>query len=169
MSEDIPNVEQSGLEIPDEEFAAAVSPSDFKGRLNFRCDEALQREIEQIAEDSRYPLNSPSEVIRYCCLVGMERLRAWQKGPTLLANIKSATALILRDKIQSEVVEMLAQLDDRMRWYIDNGYYDEGIDLVAKIRSYFDGTTNFWSEYVQRELDERFIKWLDEIDIKRKA
>jgi hypothetical protein len=64
---------------------------------------------------------------------------------------------------------MLAQLDERMRWYIDNGYYDEGIDLVAKIRSYFDGVTDsFWSEYVQRELDERFIKWLDEID-KRKG
>ena len=161
MPEDI-----STFEIPDSEFEAAASPGDLKGRLNIRLDSAMQQEIENIRDDGRYPLNSSSEVVRYCCLLGLERLRQWKPAPTLLGRIKTASALVLRDKMQSESIELLNRLDERVEWYIQNAHYDSVLDLVAQVRSYFDDVSDeFWASYIQTEIDKRFIAWMDRIDI----
>ena len=155
-------------QITDEEFAAAAHPPDLRGRINLRIEQALQLEIENIAEDSRYPLNSSSQVVRYCCLVGLDRLRAWQPGETLLGGIKTANALLLRDQIQCETADLMMRMGERVKWYIDHEYYDECIDLVAKVRSYFDGLPeDFWAGRIRQEIDTKFIEWLDIIDAKR--
>jgi hypothetical protein len=157
----------TGPQISDDEFLAAVSPRDLHGRINLRIEKSLQHEIENIAEDSRYPLNSSSEVVRYCCLYGLERLREWKPGPTLLGNIKAANALMARDKIQCETVDLLARLDERIDWYITNNYFDEAIDLVARVRAYFDSSEDFWASRIRSEIDAKFSGWLDQIDARR--
>lgn len=155
----------STFEIPEEEFAAAVSPLDLKGRINLRIEQALQQEIENLAEDKRYPLNSASEVVRYCCLLGIERLRAWKPAPTLLGSIKAANALVIRDKMQCESLELLDRLDERMSWYLTRGHHDEAIELVARIRGHFDNFTDqFWAQHIQSEIDKRCILWMDQIE-----
>ena len=90
------------FDIRDEDLAAALSPPDLKGRINLRIEQRLQQELEDIAEDNDYPLRSVSQVVRYCCMIGLERLREWKPKPTLLGAIKAANALAVRDKIQSE-------------------------------------------------------------------
>mgnify|MGYP001566326457 CR=1 FL=1 len=156
------------FEIPEDEFAAAVSPPDCKGRINLRCEQMLQQEIEDIAEDSRYPLRSVSEVVRFCCLLGLQRLRQWKPAPTLLGSIRSASALVMRDRMQCEAIDLMSRLEERVNWYIVNRHFDEVVDLVAKVRSYFDGLpSDFWSEYLSREIDSKFAKWLDRIDAER--
>lgn len=160
----------SAFEIPESEFAAAVSPGDLKGRLNIRLDSAMQQEIENIRDDCRYPLHSASEVVRYCCLLGLERLRQWRPAPTLLGRIKAASALIMRDKMQCESLELLNRLDERVEWYIQNAYYDEVLDLVAQVRAYFDDVSDeFWASKIQTEIDSRFVAWMDRIDLLRKG
>ena len=152
----------------DEEFQAAASPRDLRGRINFRTEQALQQEIEDIADDSRYPLRSMSEVIRYCCIVGLQRLRLWKPAPTLLGQIRMANALLARDKLQCESLELLERMDERIQWYVAHKHYDEVIELVARVRSYFDGLpAEFWSDHIQQQLDERFIQWMDKIDAER--
>lgn len=159
------NDTENSILISDEEFAAAVSPRDLRGRINLRIDQALQGEIENIADDSRYPLNSASEVVRYCCLLGLDKLRQWKPGPTLLGVIRSSSALLLRDKIQCESLELLQRLEERAFWYIEHQSYDEAIDIVAKVRSYFSGIEDeYWSKRMQQEIDDRFIVWMDAID-----
>ena len=167
MSEN--NIEQdSQFAITDDEFTAAVSPPDCKGRINLRCEQMLQQEIEDIAEDSRYPLKSASEVVRYCCLLGLQRLRLWKPAPTLLGSIRAANALVLRDKLQCEALDLLQKLDERVEWYIANKHYEEVVDLVAKVRSYFEGLPDeFWGTYIRQEIDTRFIGWLTRIDSER--
>src|SRR3990167_1902987 len=153
------------FDIPHDDFLAAVSPPDLRGRINLRLEQVLQKEIEDVAEDSRYPLNSVSEVVRYCCLVGMEHLRAWKPKPNMLGQIKTATALVIRDKLQCESLDLLTRLDERVDWYIEHGFYDEVIDLVAKVRGYFDGfPDDFWATHIQTEIDKRFAVWMDRID-----
>ncbi len=157
--------EQPKIAIPQEEFNAAVSPSNLRGRINLRLEQALQSEIESIADDVRFPLNSVSEVVRYCCLLGIERLRAWQPEGTLLGSIKAANALMVRDKMQCESLELLQRLDERVDWYISNGFFDRVIDLVGEVRTYFDNQeSDFWSVYIQKGIDTRFQAWLDRID-----
>src|SRR3990167_5093747 len=124
----------SQIEILDNEFNAAVSPADLKGRINLRLDQALQHEIEDIAESKDYPLNSVSEVVRYCCLLGIDRLRQWKPRNTLMGSIKAANALVIQDKLQCETLELLQRLDERMNWYIEKGHYDQSISLVARVR-----------------------------------
>ena len=161
----MPENDIHGIEIPEEEFAAAIAPPDLRGRINLRVESMLQEEIENIAEDTRYPLNSVSEVIRYCCLLGISRLRQWQKAPTLLGAIRTANALVVRDKLQCEAADLLDRMDERINWYVERKFYDEAIDLVGKVRSYFDGLPqDFWSEYIKQEIDNRFIQWLVRID-----
>ena len=160
MSEDI----NATFEIQDSEFHAASSPPDLKGRINLRVDQALQQEIEDIAEDSRYPLNSSSEVVRYCCLLGLERLRQWKPAPTLLGQIKAASALVMRDKLQCDALALLDRMDERIKWYIENGNPDQVIDLVAKVRANFDQSNDFWSAHIRQEIDIRFTRWMDAID-----
>lgn len=156
--------------ISEEEIQAAISPPDLQGRINLRVDKALQAEIDDIAEDTRYPFNSASEVVRYCLLAGIPRIREWKPGETLLGNIRAANALVLRDKIQCETLDLLTRLDERINWYIDNAFYDEVIDLVARVRGYFDGfAANFWGEYIQSEIDKKFAAWMDVIDGKTKG
>lgn len=154
--------------IPDSEFHAATSPPDLKGRINLRVDQALQQEIEDIAEDNRYPLNSSSEVVRYCCLLGLERLRQWKPAPTLLGQIKAASALVMRDKLQCDALALLDRMDERIRWYIENSCYEEVVDLVAKVRSCFDESSDFWAERTRKEIDTRFAAWSAVIDGLRK-
>lgn len=161
---------QQQFEIPADEFQAAVSPPDLRGRINLRLEQVLQKEIEDIAEDSSYPLNSVSEVVRYCCLIGLERLRQWVPKPNMLGQIKTATALVIRDKLQCESLDLLQRLDERVDWYIANKFYDEVIDLVAKVRAHFDGfPDDFWATHMQGEIDKRFAIWLDRIDEARKV
>ena len=166
MPGDVPD--GSTFEIQESEFAAAVSPADLKGRINLRIDQALQQEIEDIADDMRYPLNSSSEVVRFCLIDGIERLRQWRPAPTLLGRIKAASALVIRDKMQCEILELLERLDERVNWYLANGYFEEVIDLVARVRSYFDGLDDFWAKRVRDDLDTRFVTWMDTIDSMRK-
>lgn len=162
-------VTETNLEIPDSEFDAAISPPDLKGRINLRIDTALQQEIEDIADDSRYPLNSASEVVRYCCLHGLERLRQWKPSRTLLGSIKAASTLVLRDKIQCASIDLLERLDERVNWYIEREHFDEVIDLCARVKANFDGyPDDFWAAYIQTELDKRFAGYLDRIDAIRK-
>ena len=158
----------SPIEISDSEFSAALSPSDLKGRINLRVDQALQKEIEDIAEDSRYPLNSASEVIRYCCILGVKRLREWKPGKTLLSQIRMASELVSRDRIQCDSLQLLERLDERMNWYIQNAHYDEAIDLIARVRGYFDNLDDFWAMNIQTEIDNKFAVYMDRIDMLRK-
>lgn len=155
------------FEIQQSEFDIATSPNDLRGRLNVRVDNALQREIEDIAENVQYPLNSVSEVVRFCCLRGLEYLRQWKPEPTLLGTIKAASALLARDKIQCETIDLLDKLDERVQWYIANGFYDEVIELVAQIRAHFDNVGGFWSKHIQKEIDLRFSTWMGIIDGER--
>jgi hypothetical protein len=153
-----------------EELAVAVSPPDLKGRINLRVDAALQEEIESIAEDTRYPLRSVSEVIRFCCISGLQRLREWQPAPTLLGQIKAASALVMRDKLQCESMELMQRLEERVDYYIDKGYYDEVLTLVGKVRSYFDGQEDdFWTQKLRDEIDTKLIEWFEKIDAKQSA
>lgn len=154
--------------IDDADFAAAVSPPDLRGRINLRIDTALQQEIENIAEDRRYPLNSSSEVVRFCCLLGLERLREWQPAPTLLGQIKAASALVTHDKLQCDALDLLEHLDARIGWYVEHSHFDEAIDIVARVRAYFDGMTGeFWAEYIRDEIDKRFVVWMSTMDTLR--
>ena len=155
--------------IQDNEFLAAVSPADLKGRINLRVEYALQKEIEDIAEDTRYPLQSVSEVVRFCCTLGLEKLRQWKPRPTLIGAIKSANALVQRDKIQMDTMDMLVKLDERITWYIQQKAFDEAVSLVAQIRSYFDGIPDdFWKRHILDAIDERFMVWSDRIDAAHK-
>lgn len=156
--------QSSDVEIPDEEFAAAASPPDLSGRVSIRCERALQAEIESIAEDSRYPLNSVSQVVRYCCLAGLERLRQWRPKNTIIGQIQAANSLMLRDKLQADALEMLDRLDQRIEWYIQSGFYDEAIDIAGRIAAHFSGLEGFWAEYVRAEIDKRFDGWMNRID-----
>lgn len=160
----MPEDNDATFAITDSEFAEASSPHDLKGRINLRIDQALQQEIEDIAEDRRYPLNSSSEVIRYCCLLGVERLRKWKPAPSLLGQIKAASALMMRDKLQCEALSLLESMDERIAWYIENKKYDEVIDLVAKVRSYFEESNDFWAGHIKQNIDARFIHWMNVID-----
>lgn len=154
--------------ISDDEFVAAISPPDLKGRINLRIEAALQQEIEDIAEDYRYPLRSVSEVVRFCCLLGIERLRQWKPLPTLLGAIKAANALCARDRLQCDAMDLMNRVDERVNWYIEHGAFDEAIDFVGKVYSYFDKINdNFWAEYVTKEIDNRFIQWQSRIDTAR--
>ncbi len=164
MSEDT----NASFTIPDSEFAEATSPRDLKGRINLRIDQALQQEIEDIADDRRYPLNSSSEVVRYCCLLGLERLRQWQPAPSLLGQIKAASALVMRDKLQCDALDLLDRLDERIKWYIENSKFDEVIDIVAKVRANFDQSSEFWAVHIRENIDLRFASWMSVIDGLRK-
>lgn len=159
-----------GIAVTEDEFAAAISPPDLKGRINLRVESMLQEEIENIAEDSRYPLNSVSEVIRYCCLLGLSRLRQWKPAPTLIGAIRAANALVVRDKLQCDATDLLERMDERINWYIERGHYDEAIDLVGQVRSHFEGLPkDFWSVYIKDEIDKRFMQWLERIDATKES
>lgn len=154
--------------IREDEFQQATSPSDLKGRINLRVEAALQKELEDIAEDSEYPLRSVSEVVRFCCLDGMQRLRQWKPKPSLLGAIKAANALMARDQIQADAADLVIRLDKRVNWYLERDHIDEALELVAKMRGYFDGVDkSFWSEYILREIDAKISGWFDRIDQKK--
>ncbi len=151
--------------ISEEDFRAAVSPPDLKGRINLRLEQMLQQEIEDISEDNRYPLKSISEVVRFCCLIGLQHLRQWKPAPTLLGAIKAANALVIRDRIQCESLELINRLDERIQWYISSKNYDEAITLVAQVRSYFETVSDdFWKTYIIGEIDKKFNEWYKLID-----
>lgn len=156
------------VEISEEDLAVAVSPYDVAGRVNARLSRLMENEIHRIAEDSRYPLNSVSEVVRYCCSLGLEKLRQWKPTGNMLGTIKAASALLLRDRLQYESLELLERLDERVEWYISQKLYDEVIDLVARTRACFDNMPDdFWSVRIQQEIDKRFVAWMDRIDIEK--
>lgn len=158
----------ASFQLSDEIIQAAISPPDVQGRINLRLEKALQNEIEDIAEDSRYPFKSVSEVVRFCCHLGMQELRDWKPAPTLLGAIRAASALAVRDKIQCESIDLIQRLEERIRWYIDHKEYDEAITLVGQIRSYFEGLREeFWRNYMIKQIDAKFEQWLQEIDIAR--
>lgn len=152
--------------ISEEEFAAAQSPPDLKGRINLRLEQMLQQEIEDIAEDSRYPLKSVSEVVRFCCLIGIERLRDWKPQPTLIGAIKAANALATRDKIQSDAMDLIQRLDERINWYINERAFEEAVSLVAQVRSYFEVLPDdgFWRRHIIEQIDAKFMQWQTSID-----
>ena len=156
------------FDISEEEFAAATCPPDLKGRINLRLEQMLAQEIEDIAEDSRYPLRSVSEVVRYCCLIGLSRLRQWKPQPTLLGAIKAANAMATRDKIQCDALDLINRMDDRVRWYIEHGEYDEAVTFVGTIRSYFEGIQDdFWKRHILGQIDEKFSQWYQAIEESR--
>ena len=156
-------------DISDEEFAAASSPSDLRGRINLRIEQMLQQEIEDIAEDIRYPLHSVSEVVRFCCLLGIERLHDWKPRKSLLGAIKAANACIVRDRLQCESLELLGKMDTRVNWYIERQAYDEAISFIGQIMAYFEGLENdFWKEHFVTSIDERFKQWYARIEHCRK-
>lgn len=166
------DTKNTGTEITTEEFAAAVSPRDLRGRINLRIESWLQQEIEQIADDSRFPLHSPSEVVRFCLRDGLMRLRAWNQSPTMLGQLKSAHALMMRDKMQCEAIELLTRLDERVEWYIANGFYDEVLTVAGEVFTHFNisGLSNdFWAKYMRDEIDKRMLVWQERIDTLRKA
>jgi len=151
--------------IQSDEFEQAVSPKDLRGRINLRTDKMMQEEIEDIAEDSRYPLNSVSQVVRFCCLLGLERLRLWKPAPTLLGAIKAANQIISRDKMQTEAQDLIQRLGERVEWYLQHKHYDEVLDLVAKVRCSFDNIEgSFWADNIRKEIDLKFEEWLGRID-----
>jgi hypothetical protein len=153
------------VDITDEEFEAAVSPPDTKGRINLRIEQMLEEEIHSIAENTEYPLYSASEVVRFCCMHGLDRLRQWKPRPTLLGALKAANALAVRDKLQCDALTMIERLDERMHWYIEHEHFDEAIDFIAKMRSYFDGVrADFWSRYIVEKIDGRFAYWVEAIE-----
>ena len=156
------------IEIPAEEFDAATSPSDLKGRINLRVESALQQEIEDIAENRNYPLRSVSEVVRFCCLMGIDRLRRWKPQSTLMGAIRAGNALAVRDRLQSEAMDLLKRMEERVEWHIANGSYDEAINLTGQIRAHFDAVPDgFWKEHIVNEIDRKFDEWLAVIDSKR--
>jgi len=159
----------ASFQISEEYFQAAVSPPDLKGRINLRLEQMLQQEIEDIAEDNRYPLKSVSEVVRFCCLIGLAQLREWKPAPTLLGAIKAATTLAVRDKIQCDSLDLIQRLDERVKWYISHREFDEAISLVGEVRSYFEGISDeFWKRYILNQIDSKFQQWYQSIDDARK-
>ena len=161
---------QDKLEISDDEFNAAISPLDLKGRINLRLDAALQKELEDVADNNQYPFRSVSEVVRFCCLSGLERLQSWKPHSTLLGRIKAANALVLRDKFQCESVDLVARLEERVEWYIQREFFDEVVTIVAQVRGYFDGfPDDFWAQHMQSEIDSKFVEWSNRIDLLRKG
>lgn len=151
--------------ISDEEFAAAISPPDLRGRINLRLEQMLQQELEDIADDARYPLKSVSEVVRFCCLLGLERLRAWNPRPTMLGTIKAANACIVRDRMQCDASDLLERMDERVNWYLERKHYDEAVSFVGQVMSYFEGLENdFWKEYFIKSIDDRFKQWYARIE-----
>jgi len=158
------------FDIRDEDLAAALSPPDLKGRINLRIEQRLQQELEDIAEDNDYPLRSVSQVVRYCCMIGLERLREWKPKPTLLGAIKAANALAVRDKIQSETTDLMDRLEERVTWHIDNGSYDEAINLVGNVRSHFESVPqDWWRDRSIADIDRKFEEWLTRIDQRRQT
>lgn len=158
------------FEIAEEEFEAAVSPPDLKGRINLRIDQMLQQELEDIAESTDYPLNKVSQVVRYCCLLGLERLRQWKPRPTLLGAIKAANAVVIRDRIQCDALDLMQRVDERVRWYIQHGHYDEAVTFVAQIRSYFEGIDDsFWRKHILKDIDDKFLGWYADIETAQNA
>lgn len=153
------------FELSSEDLVAAVSPPDLRGRINLRIDAALERELENLKEDRDYPFKSVSEIVRYCCFVGLDQLRKWKPKPTLLGQIRSASTLLARDKIQCELVDLMHLLEERVLWYIENGHGDEVIDLVARVRSQFpEENKEFWMEWIRNEIDTKFVEWSQLID-----
>ena len=168
--DDLENRNEPTFTISEDDFRAAVSPPDLKGRINLRLEQMLQQEIEDIAEDGRYPLKSISEVVRFCCLLGMQHLRQWKPAPTLLGAIKAANALVIRDKIQCESLDLIDRLGERVRWYCEHKHFDQAISLVAEVRSYFEVLHDeFWKEYTLAEIDKKFAQWNADIDRSRSA
>lgn len=156
--------------ISEEDFRAAVSPPDLKGRINLRLEQMLAQEIEDISEDNRYPLKSISEVVRFCCLIGLQHLRQWKPAPTLLGAIKAANSLVIRDKIQCESLELITRLDERIKWYIEKEEFDEAITLVGQVRSYFEVLNEeFWKTYILKEISEKESCWFEAIERKKEA
>lgn len=156
--------------IAEDDFRAAVSPPDLKGRINLRLEQMLQQEIEDVVDDNRYPLKSVSEVVRFCCLIGLQHLRQWKPAPTLLGAIKAANALVIRDKIQCESLDLIDRLDARIKWYIEHREFDEAISLVGQIRSYFEVLDDeFWKKYILERIDTKFGQWLQSIEEARAA
>lgn len=156
---------QDSLVISESEFDAAVSPPDCKGRINLRVEQMLQKELEDIAEDSNYPLDSVSQVVRYCCMVGLERLRQWKPRPTMLGALKAANSLIARDRIQSESMDLVQRMDERVRWYIQRREFDEAITLVATVRAQFESVADtFWKRHIIKEIDTKFQQWYQDIE-----
>lgn len=169
MDEKTPQPDTSHVSI-EAEFEAAVSPKNLKGRITCRTDDMMLKELEDIAESSLYPLNSVSEVVRFCCMAGLERIREWKPAPTLLGAIKAANQIISKDKLQCEANDIVTRLSDRVEWYIQNGFYDEAIDLVAKVRTSFAGTeSNFWAEQIINQIDLKFVEWCARISLLRKG
>lgn len=165
--DDLKNNEPS-FTISEEDFRAAVSPPDVKGRINLRLEQMLEQEIHDISEDNRYPLKSVSEVVRFCCLIGLQHLRQWKPAPTLLGAIKAANALVVRDKIQCESLEMIKRLDERIHWYIEKEEFDEAITLVGQVRSYFEVLSDeFWKSYILKEISEKEVRWFEAIERKK--
>ena len=164
-TEEDKNSSEPTFTISEEDFRVAVSPPDLKGRINLRLEQMLQQEIEDIAEDVRYPLKSISEVVRFCCLIGLQRLRQWKPAPTLLGSIKAANALLVRDRIQCESLDLINRLDERIRWYISKSEFDEAINLAGQVRSYFEVLENeFWKTYILQEISQKEIGWFAEIE-----
>lgn len=159
-SPDQPFLDQPSAKIADDEFGMAASPPNVHGRINLRIEKALEEEIHAIAEDSRYPLNSVSQVVRFCCLSGIKRLRMWEPRPTLLSSIRAATALAVRDKIQSEAIELLERMDERVRWYVEHNEVLEAYRLVGEMRDCFrDAADGFWKTHILAEMEKRFQYW----------
>lgn len=157
------------FEIPEEDFWAASAPPDVKGRINIRIEQALQKELEDIAENRNYPLHSMSEVVRFCLLEGIKKLRQWKPQPTLLPAIRAANAIAIRDKIQCEATDVISKMDERIQWYARTGNFDQAIELIGQIRSYFEGVQQtFWSQYMLQQIDAKFEEWLNMIDTARK-
>ena len=164
MEED-KNTNEPTFTISEEDFRVAVSPPDLKGRVNLRLEQMLQQEIEDIAEDVRYPLKSISEVVRFCCLIGLQHLRQWKPAPTLLGSIKAANALLIRDKIQCDSLDLITRLDERIKWYIGRSEFDEAINLAGQVRSYFEVLENeFWKTYILQEISQKEIGWFESIE-----
>lgn len=165
---DSPDNSPPQIDIPEDDFHAARAPRDLRGRLNLRMEEMMERELRDVAEDPRYPLNTISEVGRFCLLLGMQRLLEWQPRKTMLGSMRAASAVIERDRMQAEAMDLIDRMDERIHWYVEQGEYDEAICLVAEIRSYFDGLIeDFWRRHIVETIDKRFEDWLQLIDRER--
>lgn len=157
--------DQPSVEISDDEFNSAASPPDVNGRINLRLEKALEQEIHHIAEDSRYPLKSVSQVVRFCCLTGIDRLRKWEPRPTLLGAIRAGSSLAARDKLQCDALDMLDRMDERIKWYVEHGAIDEAMAFAAEVESYFiDVQSTFWSRHIVAEIRKRFSVWYERFE-----
>jgi hypothetical protein len=168
FAEDLTNSfgDQPSAEISDDEFSSAASPSDTHGRINLRIEKRLEQEIHDIADDTRYPLKSVSQVVRFCCIDGLKRLRKWNPRPTLLGAIHAANALAVRDRMQCDAIEMLDRMDERLEWYVDRREIQEAIILSAEIAHYFEELQDgYWKEYILREIDKRMKGWYARFDM----